>query len=211
MKRIYLVRHGESTSNVTGARQAFDDPLTDLGHKQAQFIAERVCKLPVEAFIASPFVRAKDTARYIAKRLDKEPEYSDLFVECNGPSQFRGCTDEDPATVAAYEEIRKNYGVPGWRFADEDTFEDQTTRAKAALAYLTSRLEEHVLVVTHGFFLRLLVAHVIFDLEPTPRDIEKIHHSVSMMDNTSVTVLLHDESKVNPWRVGVYNDHAHLG
>ena len=210
MKTVYFVRHGESISNVSGAHQGFDEPLSEHGQHQAGVIAERAASLPVEAFVASPVVRARQTAERIAERIGKTPEFCDLFVESIGPKKFWGLGPDDPEAAAAYKQIRERYGEPGWRLLDEENFDDHTARAKAAFAYLENRPEENILVVTHGHFLRILIAHCIFDMQPTPQEIRKITNNLDSA-NTGITILRHEEPHEKPWRLWVFNDHAHLG
>ncbi len=65
--RLVLVRHGEVAANrelrYLGSR---DDPLTELGHEQAERIATALAILPVAAVYASPRRRTVETARPIA-------------------------------------------------------------------------------------------------------------------------------------------------
>ena len=82
-----------------------------------------------------------------------------------------------------------------------------------ALDYLKARSEENILVVTHGFILRVIIAVAIFGDSLTAEECDKI---VSKFHTTNVglTVLGYDEErqgKDSPWWVWVWNDHAHLG
>ena len=208
MKTIYFVRHGQTDENVRRAHQGPDGRLTDVGLKQSAFIAQRVATLPVGALISSTHMRTRQTAELIAEKIGKESEYSELFVEGRGPSEFWGVAQDDPASAAAYDTIRANYG-PGYHFSDEEGYDEHTKRAKEALAFLQARSEDHILVVTHGFFLRVMLAHVIFDMEPSPKDIQHITRHMEMQ-NTGLTIFEYNEAKPDPWRLWVWNDHAHL-
>ena len=58
---LILVRHGRTALNATGRLQGrLDEPLDDLGHLQAKAVAERVG--PVDDLVASPLIRAQQTA-----------------------------------------------------------------------------------------------------------------------------------------------------
>ena len=58
---LILVRHGRTALNATGRLQGrLDEPLDDVGHLQAKAVAERVG--PVDELIASPLLRAQQTA-----------------------------------------------------------------------------------------------------------------------------------------------------
>ncbi|HEX6343321.1 histidine phosphatase family protein [Umezawaea sp.] len=68
--KLVLVRHGETASNV---RMVLDSlppgpPLTDLGHEQANVLADALADEPVVAVCASTAVRAQQTAAPVAAR-----------------------------------------------------------------------------------------------------------------------------------------------
>lgn len=215
MKRIYLVRHGESEANVARTHGTPATPLTAKGQQQAEFIAERASKLPIQKIVASTMVRAHDTAKAIGHKLNLPVETSDLFVESKGPSEFQNVAYDDPASAQAYLELRQNYGKPGWRLSDAENFEDHTRRAQAALQFLLSKEEEHILVASHGLFLRLLAAHIIFGPTPTPNECQRIIQGMETA-NTGLSIVDYKEqwfdgTKLpNPWQIWTWNDHAHL-
>src|SRR5579863_8723703 len=74
---IYVVRHGESQSNVY-ARENPDKPasqfgtlgssLTKKGREQASYIAKRLQNVHIDAIFSSDLARAKETAEIIASR-----------------------------------------------------------------------------------------------------------------------------------------------
>jgi len=57
-KHVYLVRHGQSDSNVDGVYRGRDAVLTDTGREQARIVAERIERIGVKALITSKFPRA---------------------------------------------------------------------------------------------------------------------------------------------------------
>ena len=64
--RLLIVRHGDPDYSI--------DSLTPKGWKEAELLADRLCKLDVKAFYVSPLGRAKDTASFTLKRLGREAE-----------------------------------------------------------------------------------------------------------------------------------------
>ncbi|GAB3489609.1 histidine phosphatase family protein [Amycolatopsis cihanbeyliensis] len=72
--RLYLIRHAQSTANVEGKLNTLPPGpgLTDLGHSQAEALAERLSGEPIVAVYASPAVRAQQTAAPLATTLDLE-------------------------------------------------------------------------------------------------------------------------------------------
>lgn len=210
MKKIYFVRHGESEGNVGPLRQSSNTPLTEKGRRQAIFIAERAKKLPVEAIIASPMKRAEETAQIIVEKVGLNLEYSNLFVERRRPSVSLGKPKDDPEMLALEKTIRDNFhSAPYARHSDEENFEDLRDRAEKALQFLVSRPEQNILVVTHGFFLRIMLAFVTLGASLTGEECGKFIRTFET-ENTGLTVFEYDKER-NRWVVLAWNDHAHLG
>jgi phosphohistidine phosphatase len=66
---LYLIRHAEAVELGTpGAARDFDRALTPHGHDQSRILADAFArlKLPVDAVVASPLVRAYQTAAELA-------------------------------------------------------------------------------------------------------------------------------------------------
>lgn len=210
MKRIYLVRHGESEGNVGTHYQRENTPLTENGRAQAAFVAERAKKLPLDAIIASTMVRAQQTAAVIAKETGLSVESSALFVERRRPKEQIGNLKESSEAIEAEAGIIKSSGLSGFRYSDEENFDDLKTRTSEALRFLENRTEESLLVVTHGVFVRNLVARAIFGEDLTGKECSAILDTFTA-SNTGITVLQFDATKRVPWTLLTWNDHAHLG
>jgi broad specificity phosphatase PhoE len=68
--RLFLVRHGEAHSNrELRYLGSLDEPLTELGERQAACAAEALAPLPLAAVYASPLRRATRTGEHIAGSL----------------------------------------------------------------------------------------------------------------------------------------------
>jgi phosphoserine phosphatase len=209
MKTVYFIRHGESEGNVGAIRQTAVTPLTERGINQAQILAERSSKLPVEVILSSTMVRARETTEFIAEKLLKPVEYSDLFVERRRPSIMLGNSKDHPEAIEADRIIQENFHLPGFKYSDEENFEDLKLRAEKALEYLLNRKEEKILVVTHGFFMKIVLAYVVLGMELTGRECVRFIRTVNM-ENTGINVFEFDEKK-SKWKLWIWNDHAHLG
>ena len=66
-------------------------------------------------------------------------------------------------------------------------------------------------MVTHGFFLRTLVARAMFG-EMLSEQVFRRFQGMAAMENTGLTVLRRNGAagQAHGWRLWVYNDHAHL-
>lgn len=210
-KIVYFVRHGQSADNVAPVFQSPNSPLNEKGKKQVESIAQRVSKLSFDALIASPFERAKQTAEAIAKATGKKEEYSELFVEGIKPSYVNGKPYTDEKANDIWREWKKSLYTPGLRAEDGENFDDLVARADKALTFLQNRTEKSLVVVTHGYFLRTIIARVLLGELLSGETFRNIQRTAAM-ENTGLTVLQYRESfeEKPAWRLWIYNDHAHL-
>lgn len=211
-KTVYFVRHGQSIDNVSPVFQSPDSPLSDVGREQAERIAERVSNLSFDTLIVSPFRRAKETADSIAKATRKEPEFSELFVERIKPTSVNGKPYTDLEAAKTWKEWDKSLYDPALRVENGENFTDLVARADAALEFLKNRPEKTLVVVTHGYFLRTIVARVLYGNSLTGEALKHVQTHAAH-ENTGLTVLRYYDSleQESSWHLWTYNDHAHLG
>ena len=208
MKTIYLVRHGQTNSNLERIVGTGSDPLTELGKQQAELIAHRLKgNISVEAMLCSPYMRTRQTAEPIARELlGREPEYSDLLIESKRPIEIEGLSMSDPLTLKLNKHAVENWGVPNGHYSTEENFFDLSTRARRVLNMLSERPEENILVVTHGAFMKMIAEVVLLGDKLTAELSTTIYFSLNL-SNTGVTVLTFDSGK---WSLVRWNDTAHL-
>jgi probable phosphoglycerate mutase len=210
MKKVYFVRHGQSEGNASDKYQLDSSSLSALGREQASQIADRATRLPVEALIASSMPRAQETAEFIQTATGLAIESSDLFVERQRPPAQQGLVRTSPEAVAMDEAMIENFAVSGYRLAGEENFDDLKERASKALSYLINHKKDSLLVVTHGLFLRVLLAQASFGpLLTAP--VMSTFLGTYQSSNTGLSVFEYDEQRRNPWSIVTWNDHTHLG
>lgn len=210
-KTVYLVRHGQSEHNISPVYQGKDAPLSTAGLAQADKIAERASQLSFDALIASPLPRARQTAEAIARATGKQPDFSELFVEVDKPSRIEGMPFGDESADEAWRAWQRSLFEGGPVIEDAEDFKAQISRARQALAYLLDRPESTLVVVTHGFFLRTMVALISLGDSLDIKAFDNFRN-VMFVENTSLTVIKYQPEKFLPpaWRLHIYNDHAHL-
>ncbi len=215
MKTVYFVRHGESENNAIKHYNTSDTPLSLIGERQAEMVAERCTKLPVELIVASDMLRAQQTAKIISGRIHINVETCPHFRERITATSILGKSRKDPHVMAAVALSEENFHTVGWRYEDGENFEDLKSRALNGLRYLEERPEKEIVVVSHGFFMFVMAAAVMFGSELSSHECLHIINGLGRLENTSLTVAKRDEEKRNnkrsEWRLVVWNDHAHLG
>ncbi len=207
MKTFYFVRHGESESNV-GEKFVDDEmaELTEKGRGQADALARRCQRLRIDAILASPLLRTKETAETISRSINIPVEYSRDFVERPVPSVLHGRLRKDEEASRILKEWEE--GI----LMDTEEFSGVKERAARALACLESRPEDHVLVVTHGYFMRTILAHVIFGPSFNAHELGRIVRAIPNTEKSHISVFrYYEDGRENPWKLWVWNDHAHLG
>lgn len=184
---------------------------------QARFIAERCKTLSFEVLIASSAIRTQETAKYISELTRKHIVTETFFTERKLPDELMGRPCDDPDANELYETWERGFVQEGVRAGTGENFSDLKERAGVVLAYLAKRPESSLLVVGHGFLLRMIVARIVFGGALTVGEFTKILQAFRTT-NTGLTVLeyapKHGGKPGLPppqWLVRVWNDHAHLG
>lgn len=148
MRNLYFCRHGESVAN---AEQRYagqlDTPLTDRGREQAKTAGEKakVERLHIDLIVASPLIRALETAHIIATEIGYPLDRiitNPLLMERNLGS-LQGLS-------------WREYGEDDSPFTNIETLAALLARAEQALDYLRSFPEDNILVVSHGSLSRAL-------------------------------------------------------
>lgn len=210
-KIVYLIRHGQSIDNAAPVFQGFTSPLSPKGLEQAGQIAQRLAESSIEVVISSPLPRAKQTAEAIAKMNGRRIETSDLFVERIKPSALAGKAWDDLEATTLWREWDASLYTPGLRVRDGENYDDILARVDKALAYLNARPESSMAVVSHGYFLRSIVARVLLGTHQTG-DLMKRIQRLASVDNTGITVIEYKDAFEEDfcWRLRTYNDYAHF-
>lgn len=162
--RILLVRHGETAWNAEGRHQGqtFDVPLSNQGLAQAGALALRLADLDLGRAVASPLLRARQTAEVIlgsrSLPLGLDPDLREI-----SHGQWEGRTlaeirEQDPETLTAWRERPEQTRLPGG-----ETLLEVQDRAWAALGRATLGLEAQktLLLVTHDGVNRVLLCRIL--------------------------------------------------
>lgn len=209
-KTVYFVRHGESEGNVGDKWQDHTAHLTPNGREQAALVGGRFVSYPIDIILSSSMARAVETADIIADRIKKPIETSDLFIERRRPKEQLGVDKKDPKAVYAEKTIISHFDEPGFRFSDEENFDDLKKRALELLDFLAGRPEQNILVIGHGFFMRIVIGVIAMGETLTPKEGEQYIRTFHMR-NTGVTIIQRNEGdNKSTWDLCSWNDYSHL-
>jgi ribonuclease H / adenosylcobalamin/alpha-ribazole phosphatase len=173
-----LLRHGQTSMSVERRYAGRSDvPLTDVGVQQAVAAAKRLASAGIDMIVASPLLRAVQTAQEVAAATGVAVVTDDGFRE----------TDFGAWEGLTFTEVRERWPseVTAW-LADPDvappggeSFTDVSTRVTAALhRVLAGREGQRVLVVSHVTPIKTLVAAAL--LAP-PASMYRMHLDVAAL------------------------------
>ena len=157
MRRLVLIRHGESEGNRDRTFTATPDvPMTDAGRAQVRAAAAWIAAhFRPARIVASPFARARETAAILAGRLAvpivveddlRERSYGELAGRPY--SAVLESADYDPAS----------YWL--WAPPGGETLVEVAARAGAVLDRIAAAGDRDVVVVSHGAVMMALWQHV---------------------------------------------------
>lgn len=138
--KLIIVRHAEPDYSI--------DSLTPTGWEEARILADRLSKLDVKAFYCSPLGRAKDTASFTLKALDREAEILPWLREF--PAQILKPNEESPGI--AWDWLPADWtGDPAYYQMDRWDKTPIMERGNMAeqYAYVTGQLD--ALLARHGY------------------------------------------------------------
>lgn len=208
-KLIYFVRHGETILNAKNIRQGAEGSLSDLGRAQALDTAKRFPKKRgrPQVIISSPYERTRETAEIIANELNMRVEYSDLLVERRNPTEIIGHEGGEREVRAIVDRIDKSYHADNLRYSDEENFIDLKERARKLLFFIKERSEQRIIMVTHGIFLKMVVAYMLHGEKLTASEYNSLSF-YNPINNASMAICSYQSHlfKNDEWKVLVWND-----
>ena len=112
MSKLYFTRHGQTIWNVEGkVCGATDIELTELGHEQAKELGEHIKAdkdTKIDEIVASPLVRAKNTAEHISG-ITGIPMHTDMRVIEQNFGKYEGGGRRSEEFTAAKNHFVDNF------------------------------------------------------------------------------------------------------
>jgi len=207
--RLLLIRHGQTIHNTQKIISGRNDiPINDVGHQQAQKMAERVKQqYPVDVIYTSPLLRTMQTAAYLGKTFNLPVfpnedllEYgfgdlSDIRV-----SQIKETNPTLYQQIAIWNESEYSENPIRPEIPGAEPMKDFKKRMQSFTDLVIQKhAGQQVVAVSHGGFIKSFVYyHVGGDFS---------RYVPFWVDNTSLTIV--DFYKGNPV-IRLFNDNSHI-
>jgi probable phosphoglycerate mutase len=162
--RILLARHGETAWNVDGRHQGqgFDIPLSEVGRAQALALRQRLESVGVVRAVASPLLRARQTAELALGQRAGMLQFDPALMEiAHGEWEGRLASEireAYPDLQRAWRETPHTVTLPGG-----ESFQNVQDRAWPALQRACQGLgaEDTLFLVTHDGVNRALLCRIL--------------------------------------------------
>ena len=158
--KIYLIRHGESTSDIKQKYDGdYDDHLTDRGLQEAENIAEKLIGSKIQMIFSSSKIRAQETSKTLGEKLNCQVTVVDDLNEQNIYDAYKNLGKNQPEEE--YRKLgellvnRKN-AVKG-----AETYEHFKDRIIRCFSNITSDKFETIAIITHGGPIRSIFREIL--------------------------------------------------
>lgn len=160
MKRVRLVRHGRTASNIAHRTMGWsDEGILPAWRAGAEAVAAALAGDRIDRLVSSPLARAVQTAEPLAARLGRAPVLDERFGELHvGP--WQGWTEDEIAQRWPVEWNVWRTAPHTLELAGRETLPELNARVGAALDELVDSLVEGgtAVVCTHDAVVRAGVA-----------------------------------------------------
>ena len=201
LRRVVLLRHGQTDHNVDGRMQGHvDSALTATGRVQAEQAAPELARFKPARLLSSDLSRAADTAREVAATTGLDVEFDVRLRETDlgawGGRSIVEIEHDMPGAIAAWR------SDPTWRPPGGETRVEVVARALPLIAdldaeYATDEIDVTVMLVAHSG----VIAGVVSGMLDLP---QSVWPSIGGLGNARWAVLTR-RSDHPRWRLTGYN------
>ena len=155
-----MIRHGETEWNSQQRMQGHSNSdLSFVGQAQIQALGEWMKNVPFDHIYSSDSLRAKQTAEAITQFSGHELKI-DLRLREKNLGVFEGLTSDEASE--RHPEVFRLFKTAGSKYVIDEGESTQQLQDRALEIVDEIRIkhpEEHVLLVTHGGFIRVVIKH----------------------------------------------------
>lgn len=216
--KILIVRHGDPDYSI--------DSLTEKGWREAEYLSDRLAKLDVKEFYVSPLGRAKDTASFTLRKLNR------TAVECEWLREFAPKIErpDDPDAPVVWDWLPQDwtgderyYRYDEWYDTEimkkgkvREEYEWVTKSLDELLAkygyvrdghcYRVERANEDTIVFFCHFGLGCVLISHLLGVSPMV-----LWHGLCAAPTSVATIITEERRKgIASFRMGAYGDISHL-
>jgi broad specificity phosphatase PhoE len=158
--KIYLIRHGESTSDVKEKYDGdYDDHLTQKGLNEAKLIAQDLLNSGIKVIFSSPKIRAVETSQIVCNKLNCNFIIIEDLAEQDIYSAYldlgKKCPEEEYRKLGEILVDRDNV-VKG-----AETYKSFKSRIIKGFSQIVNAEFDSVAIITHGGPIRCIFREIL--------------------------------------------------
>jgi len=198
---VFLVRHGQAKSNVTGYYMGWsNEDLSEIGYTQVRSLSSRLAGLPIASVYSSPLQRTRTTAMILAKPHGLDVETSDDIIEIQlGDWQGLHIDEVGQRWPELWQQSRidpSEITMP-----NGESFQQVTERTIRGFNKIVAANQgKQVIIVSHEIVVKVLVAHALGVSNSIYRRFEINNASLSairVIDGKARLITLNDTSHLD--------------
>lgn len=194
MKHIYLIRHGETLANRTSVHQGPEEPLSELGRKQAQQAALVLKTKKFDTLLCSTHVRARQTAEIIGEELDLPFTQIESVIEFRRPNRLYRKSHFSLGSLLYISRLFFHRENPKWNDDGAENMFSVRNRVTDAKHELASVEGENILVVSHAIFMDMFLTLACMEERLTVWQFIGALLNIKKTPNTGIIHLMYDEN-----------------
>lgn len=200
MKKLYLVRHGESEWNILKKVQGQQDiPLTENGLQQAKLIANRLVNEKIDKIYSSDLIRAYKTAQIIGNKLNLEVIPMKELREINF-GKWEGLTGDIISSKYNKEHCLWLKEPEKLQIEGAETLKQLQDRAMEGInKIINDNNVDNILIVSHSATLKMIILGLL--------NMDISHYKNLSLGNVSLSII---ENRKYNRVLSLFNDTNHL-
>ena len=208
--KVFFVRHAEGE----GVVENWQTPKTQLSSK-GKTQAEILGKLPrfkvIDEIITSDWLRTEETAKIVAKTLNRPVKIMGGIEERHQSSRIYGLSRASPVAKQYSEDAIRNRNDWDWKWdKEEESLNEVVMRSRSFKDHVIKRYsQKNVLIFSHETFIRLFITTCVFGENWDNDHFRRFYRSLAI-EVTGISLLIYREDH-KVWKLWYLNDYSHLG
>ena len=204
MKHIYFVRHGQTIANRKAIHQGPEEPLSLNGRKQAENVALFLSDQKIDTLVCSTFVRARETAEIIGRRLSLPFTQIDSIKEFKRPHRLYNQGYYTFGSLLYIARLFIHRDNPNWNDDGAENMFSVRNRVVDAKTELAKIEGERIVAVSHAIFMDMFLELACMEKSLTVTQFVGSLLNLKRTPNTGIIHLVYDENIQNgmcPWQL----------
>lgn len=163
MKKVFLIRHGETKMNRGLRHQGPDEPLTERGREQVRALINFLREQNIDTLVSSNYARARETADMVAAELGITYAIEPSVCEFGRPLSLYGRHHLSPASFRYVFDLYRNRLNLLWDKEGAENLAHVRERVRDARTMIEEIPGRRIAIISHRIFMTMFTETVCYD------------------------------------------------